>query len=156
MSQERPTITFRPRGWVLLGFSGITLAIRQNEVRQIVPSASLSIADPDRPEVGWLVQGDESWPAFALDEELWPILKDDQRFAVFVEALHRPIGLLADSVRVLPEEEALKIQPLPACMRLPGAPLTGLALLEGSDVVLVSDAMGIDCRLRADSLSEIL
>ncbi|MBU0499571.1 MAG: hypothetical protein KJ558_08495 [Gammaproteobacteria bacterium] len=149
------TAAHRPRGWVLINLAGLLLGIRQEQVRQIIPAAMLETAPPDVPEAANLFRSGECWPVYALDRELRISPRGGQRFAVFLEALHHPLGLLADAVRILPEDKDLRAQPLPPCMLGGNTPLTGLSLLDGSEVVLIADAQDIACRLQADLDREI-
>ncbi|OGT91599.1 MAG: hypothetical protein A2286_12980 [Gammaproteobacteria bacterium RIFOXYA12_FULL_61_12] len=150
-----PTGTRRPKGWVVISLSGMLLGLAQNQIRQIVPASALQPAPAGSTEAAIHIRDGDSWPVYALDAELRLAAKGDQRFAVFLEALHHPLGLLADAVRVLPEDEDLRVQPLPGCMAGADSPLTGLALLDGSEAVLVSDAQGMACLLQAGLIGEV-
>jgi hypothetical protein len=85
-------------GWVVLGYDDVLLAVSQEQVRAIAETLGFA-ADPQRRE-RWN-DPRRQWPAFRLDGRLQPQAGERRRFAVFVESVPHPLGLLVDSVQIL-------------------------------------------------------
>lgn len=139
----------RHAGWVLCRFAGLCLAVRQSEVRAIEPALNLTPAHAEQAQAAWFRRGDALWPVYRLDDDFAASPTNPaERFAVFLETLHRPTGILAEQVTMLAAEHDLKTQAIPEIMAAGGSPIDGLAILDDDEIALVVQAQALGCFLQ--------
>lgn len=73
--------------------SGTSVAIEKRESLLVDDSRSIVSA--------WRVSPSGRWPAYCVDEELIPSLRQDWVRAVFVQAQPHPIGIIGDEIQLV-------------------------------------------------------
>ena len=122
-------------GWVVFSYEGTWLAVPQEEVRAIAETLSFE-ADPRRGD-RWL-DPQRRWPAFRLDARLRRQAGPRRRFAIYVESVPHPLGLLADQVQIL-APTAAHTHPLPPIFKAVHHPAAQLLQLDQDCIATVLD-----------------
>lgn len=97
-------------GWVLFRCGEIWLAADQNQVRSISEARDYLPAE----QPGRWVDPKRGWPAYLLDRRLNPMPGEKRRFAIFLQSIHGPVGILCDEIQALSAAGTGKPTPAPA------------------------------------------
>lgn len=121
-----------PSPYVLLSFDGLDLALRQSDVRILAPAADVGFGSERAGTIGHIDFAGESRPVYSLDRNLSPLdrVPQERRACALLGRGEHVWGLLCERVRIL-AEDSVQVKPLPACMCVPGSPVTGLAIQAG-------------------------
>lgn len=135
-------------GWVVFGFEGHWYAVPQDGVRVITETLD-HWQEEDAPIPAW-VDPQSGWPAYRVDAQLHPVAGDKRRFAVLVEAVPRPMGILTDFVQVLSPTALHKRFELPPILRSSDHAGTGLLRLDQDRLAATLDPVLLALRLDAE------
>lgn len=134
-------------GWVVFGFDGYWYAVPQDGVRAI--SETLDHWQEEGPDIPAWVDPDSGRPAYRVNPRLEPVAGDKRRFAVLVEAVPRPMGILTDFVQVISPTAVQRRFDLPPILRHGEHAATGLLRLDRDRVAVTLDPVLLALRLDA-------
>ncbi|HKQ30587.1 MAG TPA: hypothetical protein VJS66_04805 [Burkholderiales bacterium] len=89
-------MSFGTGTYLLPSTSGYTIEQRENLVASNAANSNVC---------AWRSVRGSRWPAFALDDQLQPVRRDDWQRAVFIEALPHAFGMIVDDVHMLPRAQ---------------------------------------------------
>ena len=122
-----------------LSIDGLRLLLPHQQIRTLEPVADVEAIKKQNIEIGWItIAGIES-PVycFSRDLSLLHTIPDERRITVLLGAGNDTIGILCDELKIVPSKELI-MHPLPDCMKVPGSPFTGLAILDDTICCLSS------------------
>jgi len=159
MTPRLPESVAKGDGWVLFNIGGIWLAADQKHVRGLAEAREF--IPSERP--GCWIDPKHDWPAYLLDRRLNPVLGEKRRFAIFLESIHGPLGILCDEIQALAAANAGKPTPLPGIVTAYSPAAKALLRPDPGRVVVTLDpvmlAMHLDIggyESQADQLEEEL
>ena len=124
----------------VIGFDGVQLLMPQTSVATIEMIENLKPGDAAPGAIGFIHAGDREWPVYALDADLGISSQrgDNNRYCVAFDLGGKPaFALTCDAVSSLELGSVDEIEPLQACMEMPGSPLHALVMRDGA-VMLAS------------------
>jgi hypothetical protein len=133
-----------PSPYVLLSFDGLDLALRHSDVSTIEPVADVILGPERAGAIGRIDFSGEDRPVYCLDRNLSSLdwVPQGRRACVLLGGTEHIWALLCDRVQIL-TEQSVRAEPLAACMRVTGCPITGLAVHAGRLAVLTTaDELG--------------
>ncbi len=132
-------------GYVLCEFEGLALAIPQTDVVAIEHCNELTAPLPGENVIGWFASSHGPWPVYALDRGLGITaqLAVERSFIVFLKADAWPLGILAQSVRIIgnPAELATKNIPGPLAKYANG--IKGIARVSAKQLAYIFEAQTV-------------
>ncbi len=125
-------------GWIFFSIDKKNFALQQIKVKSVVESSSL---------IGSSERG--IW----VNNEDWPILKTDdnfshqkgalRRFAVLIEAVKGPIGILCDQINIFSSSQVKKIHPLPMIFKGYENTATGFIQFQDESIAMIVDVINL-------------
>jgi hypothetical protein len=114
---------------VALSIDGLKLLLPHHEVHTLEPVADVETVEKQDEVVGWFTAGAVKIPIYCFSRHLAVLdtIPDVRRIAVLMTADATTIGILCDDLKIISRKQ-LNTHPLPQCMKVPGTPLTGLAM----------------------------
>ena len=126
---------------------GQSLLIGHGHIHSVEPILEVRTGDGPGRAIDLIELGDDRWPVFCIDGDL-DILESQpagRRACVLLKSDHGGVAFLCDEVRVV-DDAALRLVPVPGCMRTEHDLMESLAVLDGK----------VTCVLSADGLSRML
>lgn len=118
-------------GWLVLAFGDTRLAVPRREAAEIALTAEMRRLPHGSP-AGWIATESGEFPVYALDARLGVLdhIPEHYHFCVALEDGGRRRALACEAVALLHNNEDVSVQPIPAGLFAPDAPLNGVALLD--------------------------
>ena len=115
------------RAAAMLKMDGLNLLLPQRDIRTLESASDMDRSAPALNSPGWVPFQHKRWPAYCLSEnlELMDEMPPDRRACVMFSYGGGFTGILCNDVIVLKDFDAPSFE-LPAAMRLPDTPITGL------------------------------
>lgn len=138
------------RHYLEFGFAGHRFLVPNSHELLIEPRENMEMEKKGRAAALRRVQG-VIWPAYALDSDLNPVSESPWTRAIFLDTRARqPVGLLVDTVRLVPLE-ALRIEPFTPLGPPPvsGQHLFQAAAMSTQSLTLVMAPLALAAYLRA-------
>jgi len=96
------------KGWVVFIIDGIQMAISKENIKQIAARTSLTKINDET------YTSKEGWSILRVNHQFLLGSKNQRRFALIIEALKAPIGLMCDDIQIMGAEENPTFIALPA------------------------------------------
>jgi hypothetical protein len=122
-----------------LQWADIILLVPREELNSVESVLDIATEQATLGMNGWLFAREQHWLTYSLDRNLQPQaeLPEERRMcALFTQA---EFGFALTCTAVIPLDRPLAAEPLPACLRKPYSPLTGLSRW-GEQIALVTDS----------------
>lgn len=123
-------------GWVLFRIDTIWLAAHQSQVKRLMDTREF-VADPDRP--GCWLDPKRHRAAFHLNARLRPCGGEKKRFAIYLESIQGPIGILCDEIQAVGYAAAGRPMPIPDLIAAVSPVADGLLQPEPQRVAVIID-----------------
>lgn len=135
--------------YVLLTMGELKLLVLQQDIRavEVVEDIQTKLEEEEAAAgiMGWIAFSDQQYPVFSLDEHLnvHSHLPENHHLCVLLHAGEEAVvGLTCTTVQSLNVSYRPHIVPLPACMRIPGTPISGLAV-HNKQLLCISNAAAL-------------
>ncbi|HLP96928.1 MAG TPA: chemotaxis protein CheW [Sideroxyarcus sp.] len=124
----------------LLRFSGLYLALPQQEILAIEAMAEIDPHEAEPHSIGWLTHAQQRWPVYCLSAELALLtaVPGERRVCVLLGAEDGCVGIVCDEISI--EQTLDQRHELPPAMCVPHTPVQGLVVLGEDRIACVSDA----------------
>ncbi len=128
----------KQKGWIIFSIDNTQMAIAQDEVKQIIEIASLM---PSLNNQLWSTI--DGWSVLRTNQKLELSSGDSRRFALMIEALKQPIGLLCDKVKIMGTEQKINIVALPPIFSSFKKAASGFLQLGENDIATILDSTSL-------------
>ena len=132
----------------VLSIGAVKIALPQNEIHTLEPVLDLRRSDSG-PTVGSVEVDQESWPIFALSEDLLPLddLPGTRRVCVLLGEGQEAFGIACDKVTSVPTEQVHSV-PAPEVVMRHDSPVLSLAI-HGEEILCLSTTQALVRLLRS-------
>ncbi|MBC7982461.1 MAG: hypothetical protein H7Y02_01265 [Candidatus Obscuribacterales bacterium] len=136
---ESEPVAAATAGYVLCEFDGLAIAIPQSDVFAIEHGSELAAPLPGENVIGWFASTQGPWPVYALNRSLGIAthLSTERSFIVFLKADTWPLGILAQSVRIIGNATELTTQQIPGPLAKYANGINGVARISAKQVAYV-------------------